>query len=91
MLDQLAEDLVAQLVDRPLVVQGLAQAEQAGAGGQRADETGDGGDALGVEVPGRVADRRGRVISMPSTVSLKFLLRLWPQVPREVAAGPSTW
>ena len=44
-LDELLEDLVAQLHERLLAVHGLAQAEQAGHGGQRPEERGDGGRA----------------------------------------------
>ena len=52
-LDQMPEDLVAQLAQLPHEVPGLAQAEQQGPGGKRPEERRDG---RAVERPGRVPD-----------------------------------
>ncbi len=52
-LDQIPEDLVAQLAQLPHEVPGLAQAEQQGLGGKRPEER---RDARAIERPGRVLD-----------------------------------
>ena len=52
-LDQMPEDLVAQLAQLPHEVPGLAQTEQQGLGGKRPEER---RDARAVKRPGRVLD-----------------------------------